>query len=575
LTMEDDFKTATVAGYERVAAWADLLDAINVYPVADADTGRNLKISLAPIKEIFNDNGRITERLLRAATGNSGNIAAAFFSEFLTTESTAQLPQKIASGNKKAWESITGPQQGTMLTVFETLSQAFSGSPESTTAPIPLAFIETLVDAVHATHHLLPELKEAGVVDSGALGMFLFFEGFFKTLSDEKPDFISITRTFGNRLHLQKLPGDSSQAGVCISTLIKAGRDPSGISRKLQTMGNSIVAVRAGDNLKIHLHSNDPDAVRHELQTWGDLVEWEAEPITTGPLAESTTQVDLQKVHIVADAAGSITRQDADRLGISLMDSYIITRDTACPETAVAPEALYQDMRAGRRASTAQASVFERHQSYESICSRFDKVVYLCVGSAYTGIFQTARSWQAKQADAADMAVLDSAAAAGRLGLITLAVAEYANRGKTLSEVVAYAGTAIENCVELVFIDRLKYLAAGGRISKTGGFFGDLFSVKPVISPLADGIKKIGTVRKNRQQLPFALAYFAKRIGVAEKTRILLQYTDNRERVAEEVQPAIQSAFPRADVILNPLSLTSGVHMGPGTWAMAVLPEVS
>ncbi len=569
--MEDDFKAAAIAGYERVAAWADLLDDINVYPVADADTGRNLKISLAPIKKISDDSGQITGPLLSAATGNSGNIAAAFFSEFLSAESVAQLPQKVASGNKKAWDAIADPRQGTMLTVFETLSKTLDGSPDI--LPVPL--VNTLVDAVHATHRLLPELEKAGVVDSGALGMFLFFEGFFKTLYEKKPTFISITETFRNRLHRQRVPWDSSQDKVCISTLIKADRGPSGISRKLKGIGSSIVSVREGNTLKIHLHSKDPDAVRQELQTWGDLVEWEAEPIITAPLTESTTQSGLQKVHIVADAAGSITRQDADRLRITLMDSYIITGDNACPETAVAPGELYKSMRAGHRVSTAQASLFERHQSYESICSRFDKVVYLCVGSAYTGIYQGARDWQANQAENDGMTLLDTGSAAGRLGLITLAVAEYANRGKSLGEVITCAGTAIEKCEELVFIDQLKYLVAGGRISKTGGFFGDLFRVKPVVTPLSEGIKKVGVVRKITHQLPFALDYFAERVGPDKRTRILLQYTDNRDRMTEEVRPAIQSAFPDADIRLNPLSLTSGAHMGPGTWAMAVLPELA
>ena len=77
--METRLKTAAIVGYERVAAWSDLLDDINVYPVPDADTGRNLKISLAPIIKIANDHKGIGPQLLRAATGNSGNIAAAFF----------------------------------------------------------------------------------------------------------------------------------------------------------------------------------------------------------------------------------------------------------------------------------------------------------------------------------------------------------------------------------------------------------------------------------------------------------------------------------------------------------------
>lgn len=572
--METRLKNAAIAGYERVAAWADLLDDINVYPVPDADTGRNLKISLAPIRDIRNDNGQIAGQLLRTATGNSGNIAAAFFSEFLSVQSAAQLPQKVASGNRKAWASIAGPLPGTMLTVFENLSQALDGSKAETATPAPAEIINTLVEAVHATPDLLPALAKAGVVDSGALGMFLFFEGFFKTLYEKNPDFISLSETFGTKLRLHKVSASPQPDEVCINALIKTNKNTAALSRKLQAVGCSIVTIQEDDHLKIHMHAQDLDGVRQTLQSWGDLVEWGAEPIQTVTPAEATARTQSEKVHIVTDAAGSITRQTADRLGISLMDSYIITGDRACPETAVVPETLYEHMRAGRRISTAQASISERHQSYESLCSRFAQVVYLCVGSAYTGIYPAAKNWQANHSPAGGMTVLDSGAASGRLGLIAMAVAEFANQGKPLARVIAYAETAFEKCRELVFLDQLKYLAAGGRISKTGGFFGDLLGVKPVISPLAEGVKKIGVVRKNARQLPLALEYFTDRVASDSNARILLQYTDNRDRVTEEIEPAIQSAFPRAKITLTSLSLTSGVHMGPGTWGIAVLPEL-
>jgi hypothetical protein len=195
------------------------------------------------------------------------------------------------------------------------------------------------------------------------------------------------------------------------------------------------------------------------------------------------------------------------------------------------------------------------------------------VGSAYTGIYPAAKEWQANH-PVNGLRVLDSGAASGRLGLVAMCVAEFANQGNPIDAVVAYAAAAFEKCSELVFLDQLKYLAAGGRISKTGGFFGDLLGVKPVVTPLAEGVKKIGVVRKTSRQVPLALDYFSSRIDTGSKARILLQYTDNLDRVTGEIQPAIQSAFPRADITLAPLSLTSGVHMGPGTWDMAVLPEI-
>jgi len=570
--MDRPLKTSAMIGYERVAAWADLLDDINVYPVPDADTGRNLKISLAPIIQISSTPDRIGPQLLRSATGNSGNIAAAFFAEFLKAESAAQLAERAATANDKARAAIADPQPGTMLTVFDHLNQVLVKSPSAETASNEI--IEALIAAVRATPDLLPVLAKAGVVDAGALGMFLFFEGFFKTLCEKKPAFVSLPETFGAQLRLQAAPAGPAADGVCINTLVKTDEDSDVLSRKLQAVGDSIVTVRDGDYLKIHMHARELDTVRRQMESWGDLISWDAEHIHTEALTAAPARKQKETVHIVTDAAGSIPRTKAARLGITLLDSYIISGDRACPESAVVPATLYHDLRSGRRITTAQASLFERHQSYESLTSRFDQVLYLCVGSAYTGIYRAARSWQAEQAPTAGLAVLDSGAASGRLGLVAMVVAEFANRGHPLDEVVAYAENTLEACRELVFLDQLKYLAAGGRISKAQGFFGDLLNVKPVITPLAEGVQKVGKVRKRAQQLPLARDYFAESIGADTKARILLQYTDNRDRITTQIQPALQSAYPRAAISLAPLSLTSGVHMGPGTWAMAVLPDI-
>ncbi|MBE0556222.1 MAG: hypothetical protein IH628_03235, partial [Proteobacteria bacterium] len=74
--MDAPFAPALIAGFERVTAWADLLDEINVFPVADGDTGRNLVVSLAPLRQVGRGREQTVRELLLSARGNSGNIAA-------------------------------------------------------------------------------------------------------------------------------------------------------------------------------------------------------------------------------------------------------------------------------------------------------------------------------------------------------------------------------------------------------------------------------------------------------------------------------------------------------------------
>jgi hypothetical protein len=90
---------------------------------------------------------------------------------------------------------------------------------------------------------------------------------------------------------------------------------------------------------------------------------------------------------------------------------------------------------------------------------------------------------------------------------------------------------------------------------------------------MAEGAKKVGTVKNQADQLKFALRKLAEAFTRESAPLIMLQYSDNRSWVAERVRKEIQAHYPSSEIILQPLSLTSGVHMGPGTWALAFLPE--
>ena len=231
-------------------------------------------------------------------------------------------------------------------------------------------------------------------------------------------------------------------------------------------------------------------------------------------------------------------------------------------------------MSGGVRVSTAQASVFERHQHYQSALGRHPRVLYLCVGSVYTGNYGTAMAWKAERDPGGCFTVMDTGAASGRLGAAVLATARYCRRTRDPEAVVRFARTALDYCEEYVFLDCLRYLAAGGRLSRTSAFFGDMLHLKPVVSPTAMGAQKVGVVRDRKAQLSFALEKLGRIRENAPLLLILLEYSNNREWVETVVQVEMKRQCPEAEILVRPLSLTSGVHMGPGTWAVAFLPEI-
>ncbi len=554
---------AFATGYESLSAWSDLLDRINVFPVADGDTGANLRISLAPLRDCVGDRTRTRDLLARCATGNSGNIAAAFFQEFYQSKSVADLAEHAARGRDKAWQALAKPQAGTMLTVFDKLAVSLDGQTDPLLYPV---LCKELQEAVRTTSQTLPDLRLAGVVDSGALGMYIFFEGFFRQLTAQTTPPPSILELFNGSLTVSPDFHSCPSDCFCVNALIHTGDNHSGNVESLAEFGESVVMLPAESGIKVHIHTADRQQLRTRLSALGEIVNWSDEAMDTGGLTAFATPQKKQAIHIMTDGAGSMTRELARQHGITLLDSYILAEEQSRPESLYSPAEIYSLMREGAKVTTAQASIYERHQHYESVCQQFGRTLYLCVGSAFTGNHDVAQRWKEKNDPHNLLEIVDTGAASGKLALIALLAARYAEQASSPEDVIAFAHQIMRECEEYVFIDQLQFLAAGGRVSRTKGFFADMLQMKPVISSANNEVRKVGVVHSKKGQLAFAL----KRLKAGKTVSVLLlQYSDNQEWIRETVQPQVCELLPGAEILIVPLSLTSGVHMGPGTWSVA------
>ena len=571
--MTPNFQKAHIAGVERIAAWSDVLDDINVFPVADGDTGRNLITSLTPLRYLEKDLEDTIHKLLLSARGNSGNIAVQFFSGFLTADSHANLAQAAKFGRDLAWQAVSKPIPGTMLTVLDTLVDFLGKSDFENKTEYVAKIIDLLEESVKSTPELLPKLKQAGVVDSGALGMFIFLEGFFKSLIGQHNEFRPISTIFQGLLEISPSYQVEMEEGYCVDTVIQYDQNAEEKVSRLSQYGESVVVIPHKDYLKVHLHTSNSREAKAQIESLGDVVHWTDDNI--GSQIKDFTRLRRRgAIHIMTDAAGSVTREDSRELDLTLLDSYIIAGEKSLPETLFSPEELYQTMRQDVRVSTSQASVFERHQYFQRVLSQYPKVLYLCVGSVFTGNYDVAVDWKARNDPDDRLTVIDTGAASGRLGVMVIATAKYSAQTGDPEAVINFAHRAVQKCEEYVFLDKLKYLAAGGRLSKSSAFFGDLLHVKPIISPTAEGAKKVGAVKSRNGQLKFALEKLEGAFDKESAAFIMLEYSDNRDWVNDTVKKEIKASYPPAEIVLQPLSLTSGVHMGPGTWAMAFLPEL-
>jgi DegV family protein with EDD domain len=560
------FVQSSVAGYENLVVWADLLDTINVFPVADGDTGTNLRVSLSPLRDCEQAFSACVARLTSAGVGNSGNIAAAFLREFLKRDVDG-LAIQTAKGREQAYLAIQQPKSGTMLDVFDALCLVFEQA-----ANEKVEFYKVrkgLQQSVVNTMNCLPLLQEAGVVDSGALAMFLFFDGFFQYYLQKERTPTPVMELFAGKLSISSSYHTKSTGEYCVEATLATDDSETGLTDKIASLGKSAVIVRDNGETKLHLHTKNPERLRENLAALGDVVNWSDEAID--PMLDSFGEDSFydNTIRILCDAAGSLPLPLARQHGVILLDSYIVTTEQALPESLYSPAKLYALMRQGVKVSTAQASNSERYLHYQASVAQHKQILYLSAGSAFTGNYAVACSWQEKSKSRDAFIVLDSGAASARLAVIALLTARYAETGASVKDVVSFAKTRSNDVEELVFIDDLQYLVAGGRISKTKAFFAGLMHMKPVVSPWFDGVRKLGVVRSQKSQIAFALDHLKQYKQRVADPLILLQYSDNKEWLQELVEPQVRKLLPKSEILLVPLSLTSGVHMGPGTWSVA------
>jgi hypothetical protein len=564
-------RKAMADGGAAVAAWSEVLDRINVFPIPDGDTGRNLVLSLSPLRDLSVSDDVMVEKLLLSARGNSGNIGCAFMRALLDGAAGATLAERCGVGAERARRAVSDPQPGTMLTVLDALAE--SASIGFTTVAVP-ALLLRLAAVVQASKDVQESLRRAQVVDSGALGILVFLDGMLRSFVGLDAD-DGLASSFRSLVRFDRRTAAAhAERGFCVDAVLRlrAGMDVP--DKHLASIGSDVVALREGDLWKIHLHAENADKARAALSEIGEVEAWSWDDLEH-QIAESPSVAAAGEVHIVTDGAASISRRQAEALGVTLLDSHVDFGDRSLPETRLDPDDVYRAMRRGVRVSTAQASMHERHRCYQRLAAQWKHVLYLCVGSVYTGNCDVARAWCAERHRDGHMTVLDSGAASGRLAVVVRAAALKARTGIDGGSLAAFAQSALERAEEYIFVERLEYLARGGRLSKAGAWFGDALGLAPVVSPFADGARKVALLRKPEARLDFACERVKKGFAGSSPGYVLIEHTDNRRWIEREVLPRLKEVAPKATIEIGPLSLTTGVHTGPGTWAVAFLPDAT
>lgn len=276
------------------------IDSMNVFPVPDGDTGTNMSMTmqravqeLAAVKTDSVDAlaSALATGALKGARGNSGVILSQIFRGFskalkgVEGEITAaMLSDALTAGTEAAYKAVMKPKEGTMLTVARLMSESVSKAVAAgaNAQKVIEVMLESGEAALKKTPELLPVLKEAGVLDSGGMGLLTIYRGFKMAMDGEEPgeDFALILKT--EEVDAENRAIISGEAedivfGYCteffVTRLTKYATDGE-VARfrsKLTSIGDSVVVVHDDGMIKVHVHTNDPGKALQNALRLGEI----------------------------------------------------------------------------------------------------------------------------------------------------------------------------------------------------------------------------------------------------------------------------------------------------------------
>lgn len=273
-----DFRKCLLAAYKNLDTNKDMINALNVFPVPDGDTGTNMSLTMRSaineIEKVEEDNvsslaKALSNGSLMGARGNSGVITSQIFRGFYQgledseTLDIETLKNGFVQAYKTAYKAVMKPTEGTILTVIRAMGEFAENNYQNYNDldKFSLAIYEEGNKVLEQTQEMLPQLKEAGVVDAGGKGLMCLYQGAlnYKNIKIiEKKDSDNIKVAVNNK----DTNNEDIKFGYCTEFIIQSkDGDYSKLKKQLSEIGDCLLVVKGDYIIKVHIHTNNPGMV--------------------------------------------------------------------------------------------------------------------------------------------------------------------------------------------------------------------------------------------------------------------------------------------------------------------------
>ena len=287
-------------GSKNLAKNAEKINALNVFPVPDGDTGTNMNLSMssgaketaANVVENIGELGKsFSKGLLMGARGNSGVILSQLFrgmSQHIADKkevNAKEFAEAIQNGVSIAYKAIIKPVEGTILTVAREAAEAGLKAAENTSSVVEVmeAIYSEAQASLKRTPELLPILKEVGVVDSGGQGLVCVYQGFVAALKGEKIEGLEAVETnlvdmqFEDDHDMDFMNPEDIVYGFCTEFTVRLDKEKKEFNEDkfredMSKFGDSLLVISDSEFVKIHVHTETPGDVFNYGQQYGELI---------------------------------------------------------------------------------------------------------------------------------------------------------------------------------------------------------------------------------------------------------------------------------------------------------------
>lgn len=491
---------AFIAGARKIIEHQTELNKINVFPVNDGDTGSNLAGTVRSVIEILHPHrsykvtaDRIAEASILNARGNSGIIFAQFFYGLsretgeIKSAGIKDFAEALRKTVRYVYEAVAKPVEGTMLTVIKDFADFIdlSWHKFSDFNNLFLSSYEILTKSLAQTKAKLAILEKNNVVDAGAKGFVLFFEGIRDFINSRNiKELISARSVVNSFPKEESLISENVTFRYCTEAVVRdCSVDNHSLMGILENYGDSVVVAGSDKVKRLHLHTNNPSKLFDYLRKLGTTTFQKADDMIRH---NQIVKERKWKIALVTDSTCDLDQELFDRYQINMVPINInFGENHYLDKVTIQPEQFYSLLNETPvYPKTAQVNETTFTNLYSHLASHYDSVIAVHLSDKLSGTFFSSEKAARKISSEFNkqITVLNSRNLSGSLGLIVLRIAQAIESGYSHDEIVKMAERWINNARIYVSVKTLKYMVRGGRVSHTKGLIAKILNINPIVS---------------------------------------------------------------------------------------------